>query len=350
MVQKIQVGERFIGTGEPVFIIAEAGVNHNGDLELARQLIDIAAESGADAVKFQTFKAEKLVSKKARKAAYQVANTGNNDSQYEMLKKLELPFEAHQELKEYAEKQGIAFMSTPFDEEAIDFLDKLGMPVFKSPSGELTNLPYLKYMASKGKPMIISTGMATLEEVETAMQTVREAGLKELVVLHCTTNYPCPVEDANLLAMETLGNATESLIGYSDHTEGILVPSMAVAMGAVVIEKHYTLDRNLPGPDHKASLEPAELKEMIDQIRLIERIRGTGKKMPTASEQQIAEVARKSVIVAQDIPAGTVLTKEMLVIKRPGTGVSPAKLDQVLGKKTTQALKQDQPLQWGDFS
>lgn len=350
MVQKIQVGDKHIGTGEPVFIIAEAGVNHNGDLKLARQLIDIAAESGADAVKFQTFRAEKLVSKKAKKAAYQVANTGNDESQYEMLKKLELPFEAHQELKEYAEQQGIAFMSTPFDEEAIDFLDELGMPVFKSPSGELTNLPYLRYMASKGKPMIISTGMATLEEVETAIQTVREAGLEEMVVLHCTTNYPCPIEDANLLAMHTLGASTQSLIGYSDHTEGILVPSMAVAMGAVLIEKHYTIDRNLPGPDHKASLEPAELKAMIDQIRLIEKIRGNGEKVPTASEQKIAEVARKSIILTQDVPADTILTTEMLVIKRPGTGISPAKLEQVLGKKTNQALKQDQPLQWEDFS
>lgn len=350
MEQKIQVGDTFIGAGEPVFIIAEAGVNHNGDLKLARQLIDIAAESGADAVKFQTFRAEKLVSKKAKKAAYQVANTGNDDSQYEMLKKLELPFEAHQGLKEHAEQQGIAFMSTPFDEEAIDFLDELGMPVFKSPSGELTNLPYLRHMASKGKPMIISTGMATLAEVETAVQTVREAGLEELVVLHCTTNYPCPVEDANLLAMDTLGKATQSLIGYSDHTEGILVPGMAVAMGAVVIEKHYTIDRNLPGPDHKASLEPGELKEMIDQIRLIEKIRGTGAKVPTASEQRIAEVARKSIILAQDVAADTVLTTEMLVIKRPGTGISPAQLQQVLGKKTTRALKQDKPLQWEDFS
>jgi sialic acid synthase SpsE len=224
------------------------------------------------------------------------------------------------------------------------------MPVFKSPSGELTNLPYLRHLASKGKPMIISTGMATLDEVETAVQTVRESGLEDFVILHCTTNYPCPVEDANLLAMGTLGAATKSLIGYSDHTEGILVPSMAVAMGATVIEKHYTIDRNMPGPDHKASLEPAELKEMISQIRLIEKIRGTGDKVPTASEKQIAEVARKSIILAQDVPAGSILSTDMLVIKRPGTGISPARLDEVIGKTTKEALKQDQPLQWEHLS
>jgi N,N'-diacetyllegionaminate synthase len=346
MKASISLGDREVGPGLPVFIIAEAGVNHNGDLDMARQLIDVAAVAGADAVKFQTFRAEKLVTRKAKKAAYQEQNTGDKGSQFDMLKKLELPFEAHHELKAYAEKQGILFVSTGFDEEAIDFLDQLGVPFFKSPSGELTNLPYLRHLASKGKPLVISTGMATLSEVDAAIQTVQQAGENRLVILHCTTNYPCPPEDANLLAMHTLADHTQCLAGYSDHTEGILIPSMAAAMGAVLIEKHFTLDRSLPGPDHKASLEPDELKAMVQQIRLVEKIRGTGEKKPTPHELKIAEVARKSIIAGQDISAGSRITAEMLSIRRPGTGISPAEWEKVIGKQAQQDIPKDQPLQW----
>jgi N-acetylneuraminate synthase/N,N'-diacetyllegionaminate synthase len=347
--QEIILPNHIIGENHPVFVIAEAGVNHNGDLALARKLIDVAAEAGVDAVKFQTFRAEKLVTFSAKQAAYQTQNTGAEESQLEMLKRLELPYEAHEDLKAYAESKGLVFMSTPFDNEAIDFLFDLGVVIFKAGSGELTNLPYLKKMAAKGIPLILSTGMAVLEEIRQAVDAVASTGNDQLALLQCTTNYPAPFEDANLRAMATLHREFGTVVGYSDHTEGIIAPVIAVAMGATIIEKHFTLDRTLPGPDHKASLEPGELAEMMRQIRLAETMKGTGEKLPTRSEKEIAGVARKSIVAAMDLPAETVLTPEMLVAKRPGHGISPALMARVVGKVLKRNVEKDSLLDWGDF-
>ncbi|MBL0015097.1 MAG: N-acetylneuraminate synthase [Bacteroidetes bacterium] len=342
----ISIADRKIGPGFPCFIIAEAGVNHNGDPALARELIVAAAEAGADAVKFQTFKAEKLVTKSAKMADYQVQNTGQESSQLDMLRKLELQYDAHRELKDFAESLGLIFLSTPFDLEGIDFLKDLGVVAFKAGSGDLTNLPYLRKMASQGLPMIISTGMAVLEECQDAVNAIREAGDPGLVVLHCTTNYPCPEEEVNLLAMQTMGAALKCLVGYSDHTDGILVPQLAVAAGACVIEKHYTLDRNMEGPDHKASLEPHELKDMIQRIRQVEKIMGHGDKIPNPSELRIMEAARKSIVAAKDIPAGTLISVELLDIKRPGTGISPKKMQDLTGRRAKVTIEADTIITW----
>ena len=344
--KQIQIGDRYIGLEDPCFIIGEAGVNHNGDIQLAYQLIDAAAEAGVDAVKFQTFSAEKLVTPQARQAAYQSQNTGINESQYEMLKRLELSYEDFAKLKAYTEKKGLIFMSSPFDEEAIDFLHDIGVSAFKAGSGELTNLPYLQHMASKGLPLIISTGMATMAEVLEAVETIRNVPNDQLILLHCTSNYPAPVKDANLRAMLTMGQETSCIIGYSDHTEGIRVPVLAVAMGAKIIEKHFTLNKALPGPDHKASLEPSEMKVMVDEIRLTEQIRGKAEKIPTEAERKVAEVARKSLVASRDISAGSVLEKDHILAKRPGTGISPASLTALLGKKIKYAIQKDQLFSW----
>lgn len=317
---------------------------------MARQLIDVAAAAGVDAVKFQTFSAEKLVTQQAAQAAYQEINTGKRESQYEMLKRLELTPEDFRELKAYAESKGLVFMSTPFDEAAIDFLAELDVAVFKSGSGELTNLPFLRHMAAQRKPMIVSTGMATLEEVNEAVGAVAAVGNEQLVLLHCTSNYPTPYSDANLNAMLTLGRETGALVGYSDHTEGITVPVIAVAMGATVLEKHFTLDRQLPGPDHKASLEPAELAEMVRQIRQVEQVKGSPEKKPTPAELEVASVARKSIVAAIDIPQGTLLDISMLTFKRPGTGIPPGALEQVIGRTITRDLSPDETLHWEDLA
>jgi N,N'-diacetyllegionaminate synthase len=345
-ISSIFIAGRPIGPGHPTFIIAEAGVNHNGQTALAMQLIDAAAEAGADAVKFQTFKAEKLVTQSAQMADYQVENIGQKSSQLDMLRKLELQYADHAALKAYAEGKGLVFMSTPFDPDGIDFLRELGVVAFKAGSGDLTNLPYLDKMARQGLPMIISTGMAVMEECKEAVATIRAAGDPGLVVLHCTTNYPCPEEEVNLKAMATMAAELNCLMGYSDHTDGILVPQLAVAAGACVIEKHYTLDRNMEGPDHKASLEPAELKEMVQMIRRVEAIMGHGAKIPNASELKIMAAARKSIVSGRQILAGTVLLKEMLDIKRPGTGISPKKMQDLLGKTTKVTIEADTIITW----
>lgn len=345
----ISIADRKIGLGHPVFIIAEAGVNHNGELRLAYQLIDAAAEAGVDAVKFQTFKAEKLVTKSAKMADYQVTNTGKEESQFEMLRKLELDYEAHAELKHYAESKGLVFLSTPFDLEGIDFLTDLGLDVLKAGSGDLSNLPYLKKMASKGIPMIISTGMAVMEECQEAVQAIEEVGNPGLVVLHCTTNYPCPLDEVNLSAMQTMASKLGCLIGYSDHTDGILVPQLAVAAGACVLEKHFTLDRKMEGPDHSASLEPNELKAMVKAVRQVEAIMGSAVKAPNASERKIMEAARKSIVAAIDIEAGTKISAEMLDFKRPGTGISPKKMALLEGKVSRVKISADTLLSWEMF-
>jgi N,N'-diacetyllegionaminate synthase len=328
----IEVTGRKIGPGHPCFIIAEAGVNHNGSLDMARQLVAAAAQAGADAVKFQTFKAANVVSPAAPKADYQVATTGGGDSQLEMVKRLELPFEAFRELFAYAQEKGIIFLSTPFDEESADFLYDLGVSAFKIASGEITNLPFLAHVARKGKPMIVSTGMSRLPEVETAVEAIENAGNYDIVLLHCVSNYPADPADVNLRAMKTLYDAFGFPVGYSDHTLGIEVPLAAVAMGACIVEKHFTLDRALPGPDHRASLEPQEFAAMVRGIRIVEAAMGHGRKEPAASEAGIADVARRSLFAACDIPAGASLSEEMIAILRPGTGLPPSMKSTLKGR------------------
>lgn len=335
-------------------IIAEAGVNHNGDFEKAKQLVEVAANAGADFVKFQTFKADKLVSKTAKKADYQAKNINDgDDSQYNMLKKLELPHEWHVELKEYAKQLGIEFLSTGFDEESINYLNELGQPFFKIPSGEITNKPYLQHIASKGKPVILSTGMANMQEISDALDVLIEGGVtkKDITVLHCNTEYPTPMEDVNLKAMLHIKEGFDVKIGYSDHTLGIEVPIAAVALGAEVIEKHITLDRTLPGPDHLASLEPDELKAMVQAIRNIEKaVGGNGIKEPSKSEQKNTAIARKSIHLQNDVKKGEQLKSEDLIMRRPGDGISPMELDQVLGKIVNINLKEDTKLEWSHLN
>jgi N,N'-diacetyllegionaminate synthase len=326
-------------------IIAEAGVNHNGSIELAKQLIEAAAQAGADFVKFQTFKADLLVSKTAKKAEYQERNINNgNDSQYAMLKQLEMPEDWHIKLMRYARECGIQFLSTGFDHESIDFLDQLGSPFFKIPSGEITNKPYLRHIAKKGKPVILSTGMANIEEIKAALEVLTKNGIakENITILHCNTEYPTPMQDVNLKAMNSIGDLLGVKIGYSDHTQGIEVPIAAVALGATVIEKHFTLGRNLPGPDHKASLEPDELKTMVQAIRNIEKaISGSGIKTPSPSEQKNIVVARKSIVAAQPIRKSELFTEENLTVKRPGNGISPMEWDEVLGQKAIKDFETD---------
>lgn len=336
-----------------VIIIAEAGVNHNGDYDKALALIDAAAEAGADYVKFQTFKASKLASASAKKADYQAKNIGDgDDSQFEMLRKLELPEAWHHDLKAYAEEQGIKFLSTGFDEDSMDFLIELGIDFIKIPSGEITNKPYLQHAASKGLPIVISTGMADIEEIRAALQVLTDAGLPKdkIVVLHCNTEYPTPMTDVNLTAMQHIRRELDVQVGYSDHTLGIEVPIAAVALGAIVIEKHFTLDRTMPGPDHAASLEREQLKDMVHSIRNIElAINGSGIKEASASETKNKPIARKSIHALVDIPANTRIEKNMLIMRRPGDGISPMRIDDIIGKESSRAISADTTLTWEDL-
>ncbi len=324
-----------------VYIIAEAGVNHNGSFALACKLADAAKEAGADCIKFQTFKSENLVSRSAKKAEYQKKTTGDS-SQQDMLKKLELSFDEFLELKKYCENAGICFLSTPFDFDSIDFLNTIDMPFWKIPSGEVTNLPYLLALAGTGKPVVMSTGMCTLQEIREAIDVLQANGTKEIKLLHCNTEYPTPFEDVNLKAMETMRDEFRMEVGYSDHTKGIEVPIAAVALGATIIEKHFTLDRNMEGPDHKASLEPQELAEMVCCIRNIEKALGTGDKTPTPSETKNITVARKSIVAKTKIKAGDTLTEDNITVKRPGTGISPMKWFEVLGTKAVKDFDEDE--------
>lgn len=336
---KIKIAGREVGAGAPCFIIAEAGVNHNGDLEMARQLVDVTAEAGADAVKFQTFTAESLVTEDAPKADYQLRTTNVSESQYEMLKRLELSTDAHRNLIEHARNKGILFLSTPFDEESADLLDELGVPAYKISSGEITNLPFLAYVARKQKPMIVSTGMSDLNEVEEALRCIRQDGNGNVVLLHCVSSYPAAPADVNLRAMISMREKFSLPVGYSDHTLGIEVSLAAVALGACVIEKHITLDRTLPGPDHTASLEPDELKDLVRGIRIVEAALGDGRKQPAPSEANTASVARKSLTAARDVTAGTVLTEELIAIMRPGTGLPPVMRSQLVGRVLRQNVR-----------
>jgi N-acetylneuraminate synthase/N,N'-diacetyllegionaminate synthase len=329
---------------ETVLIIAEAGVNHNGNLEMALELIDKAAEAGADVVKFQTFKAENLVSESAQKAEYQISNTSDKEeSQFAMLKKLEIKEDWYPLLMERCKQREIEFLSTGFDEDSIDFLDSLNLSFYKIPSGEITNKPYLKHIAKKGKPIVLSTGMCDLKEIEDALGVLEENGIsrEQVVVLHCNTEYPTPMKDVNLLAMNHISRELGVKIGYSDHTLGIEVSVGAVALGARVIEKHFTLDRNLPGPDHAASLEPKELGALVRSVRNMESaISGSGIKEPSESELKNREIARKSIHLNKELEAGHVIKMEDLVMLRPAIGISPMQMDEVLGRRLIRNLPQ----------
>lgn len=326
------------------FIIAEAGVNHNGSLETAKKLVDVAANAGADAVKFQTFKADKLVSKTAQKADYQKQHDALDETQHNMLKKLELDENAHQVLIQYCNTRRILFLSTPFDHESIDMLHQLGMSVFKIPSGEITNLPYLRHVGTLNKEVILSTGMATLNEVGNALEVLTIAGTSKdkITVLHATTEYPCPIDEVNLKAMHTMQKAFDVKVGYSDHTQGIEVAIAAAAMGATVIEKHFTLDRAMKGPDHKASLIPQELESMVHAIRNVSHALGDGVKMPSKSEVKNMTVARKSIVAMRDIRLGEVFSADNITTKRPGTGISPMHWDEVIGCVATRPFLVDE--------
>lgn len=329
-----------------VFIIAEAGVNHNGDIEVAKRLIDEAAKAKVDAIKFQSFKAAHLVTPTARKADYQEVNTMEQESQYEMLKKLELSKEMHMELITYCKEKDILFLSTPFDIESIHLLNQLGMDIFKIPSGEITNLPYLKEIGKLKKQVILSTGMSNLEEIQSAIQVLKEEGTQDITVLHCNTEYPTPMRDVNLRAMVKIKEALNIKVGYSDHTLGIEVSIAAVAMGAGVIEKHFTLDKNMRGPDHKASLEPLELQQMVKCIRNIECALGSSQKVPSPSEMKNIEIARKSIVAKRNIKKGEIYTEENLTTKRPGSGISPMKWNEIIGKEALKDYKENELIEW----
>ena len=347
MQQKNQIvlGEKIIEKDSPIFIIAEAGVNHNGSMEIAKKLIDVACEAKVDAIKFQTFNPDDLVTEDATMCSYQEKNIGEKDSQLSMLKKINLDYECFKELKKYCDEKKILFLSTPHTEDAIDFLNDL-VPAFKIGSGDLTNLPFLKKISRIGKPMILGTGMSTIEEVKEALKTINNEGNEKVIMLHCTTNYPCSLNEVNLRAMQTMQNELECLVGYSDHTEGIRVPLIAQELGAVIIEKHFTLDKNMVGPDHKVSLEPEELKRMVELLRDNQKkiefeklIMGNPEKKPSNNELEIMKVVRKIIVAKKDIPKDKGIEEEDLIIKRPGTGILPGKIGEVIGKIAKRNIK-----------
>lgn len=333
------------------FIIAEAGVNHNGDINLAYKLIDAAYEAGVDAVKFQTFKTEKILSESTEKASYQKKNTGEEESQYNMIKKLEISYNDFSELKNYCDEKGIMFLSTPDEEESLDFLaDELKVPYLKIGSGEVTNIPFLKAFARKNIPIILSTGMSDIAEVSCALDAIYSEGFnKDIWLLHCTTNYPCPYNEVNLNAMITLKNTFKVRVGYSDHTLGTDIPVAAVAMGAEIIEKHFTIDKSLPGPDHKASLTPDELKAMTKSIRNIENALGDGIKKPNKSELEIRKVVRRVLVASENISAGSKINEKSFEIKRANSGILPKYIDVLLGRTLIKDVKKDKSFEWEDF-
>ena len=328
-----------------VCIIAEAGVNHNGDIKLAKKMVDVAKQAGVDYIKFQTFSPEKLVSKYAQKAKYQKENTNSDESQLKMLQKVALSKSEFKQLKEYCSEVGIGFISTPFDDDSINFLEEFDMDFWKIPSGEITNLPYLEKIANTGRKVIMSTGMCEVEEILNAISVLENNGTNDIVLLHCNTQYPTPYEDVNLKAMYAIEKATGKPVGYSDHTQGIEVPIAAVAMGAVVIEKHFTLDKGMDGPDHKASLEPDELTQMVSSIRKIEKALGDGKKEPSESEKENINVARKSIVASKTIKKGTVFSEDNITVKRPGNGISPMRWYDVIGQTAMRDYKEDEMIE-----
>ncbi len=347
--KNIRVGKQKIGEKHPCFIIAEAGVNHNGSLEIAKKLVDVAKISGADAVKFQTFKSEDVVTRNAESAEYAKKNLGKNLKQIDMMKSLELKYNDFTDLKRYCDKKNIIFLSTPHSFDAIDFLDEL-IPAYKFGSGDLTNIPALQHAAKKGKPMILGTGMATLQEVKDAVDAIKKTGNNQVVALHCTTNYPCPFEEVNMNAIKTMQKEIGCLVGYSDHTIGITVPIIARTLGAVIIEKHFTLNRSLTGPDHKASLEPEELKKMVEEIRNVEKALGCFEKKPTVSEKEIMKNVRKGIVANKDIEKGTILKRDMLTFKRPEMGLKPSEINKIIEKKSKKAIRKDEAIRLRDIA
>ena len=337
-----------IGDGEDVFVIAEAGVNHNGNMALGKKLIDVALEAGADAVKFQTFIADNVVVHDAPTADYQKENTGLNN-QYKMIKEMELSSDDFKELAEYSKNKGILFLSSPFDKESVDLLDKIGVPIFKIASGEITNYPLVEYIARKGKPIILSTGMSSLGEIENALEIIHSQGLNEVVLLHCVTSYPALIEDLNLKVIQTLKHAFKCPVGFSDHTIGITASLVAVTLGACIIEKHFTVDKNLPGPDHSMSLSPNELKELVNSIRRVEKALGDGIKRLTPLEAEIQRVVRRSIVSTVYIPKGMIITESMISIKRPSGGIEPKYYDLAIGKKAKRDIKPGELLYWSDL-
>lgn len=348
--REIVIAGHRIGPGHPCFLIAEAGINHNGDLALARQLIDAAVDAGADAVKFQTYKAEALVAAEAPKAGYQLANTDPTESQLDMVRRCELSYDQFRDLQQYSRQRGIVFLSTPFDHDSLDFLVELGVPALKIASGEITNLPLLRHAASPGLPIILSTGMSDLSEVETAVDTLRTAGCRNLVVLHCVSEYPANPTDANLRAMATMLDALKVPTGYSDHTLGLTVALASIALGACVLEKHFTLDKTLPGPDHVASIDPAELKDLVGAARTVEAALGDGIKAVKDSEATTREIARRSLFLVRDMKANETLRAADLVALRPGTGIPPGARDSVAGRTIAKPLPAGHMLQWQDLA
>lgn len=332
--KKVKIGNRLVGEGEPCFIIAEAGSNHDGKLEIAKRLIKAAKDAGADAIKFQTFKAEELASPKYAK------------EMYEILEKYELKAEWHTELKKYTDELGIVFLSTPFDEGSVDLLDKIGVPAFKVASGDLTHLPLLEYIAEKGKPMIVSTGGANLGEVEEAINMIRNQENNGIILMHCVSSYPAKVEDANIRAMTTMKNAFNLPVGYSDHSLGILIPLAAVVLGGCVIEEHFTLNKSSPGPDHAFALEPNEFREMVQSIRFLEKALGDGVKYIRESEKEEVQIARRSLFAATNVSSGAKINKEMMKIVRPRRGIPPKYLQRIVGKKTCADIAQDEVIKW----
>jgi N-acetylneuraminate synthase/N,N'-diacetyllegionaminate synthase len=341
-----RIGNRVIGSGHATYVIAEAGVNHNGDMELAQQLVDATAAAGADAVKFQTWVTEKLVLPEAAMAEYQARNTGVQESQFAMLKRLELSYPDFRRLKAYCDRRGVCFLSTPDEEDSADFLESLDVPAFKIGSGELTNLPYLAHLARKGRPLILSTGMGDLAEVRAAVQTIREHGDPPLVVLHCVSNYPTDPADCNLNAMTAMRRELGVPIGFSDHTVGLAVPLAAVTLGACLIEKHLTLDRSLPGPDHAVSATPDELRRLVEGIRAVEAARGDGVKAPRPSEMPTRELVRKSLVARTPIRPGTRIEANMLRALRPASGISPAELGRVVGRRARRLIQAGEMFTW----
>jgi len=350
-IQTIMLGGREVSYGRPVFVIAEAGVNHNGKLATALKLVDVAARAGADAVKFQTFNAEDVVTKGGEMAAYQKKNLGSSKSQRDMLKTLELKESFYKPIIAQCKKKKILFLSTPHGGfKAVDFLQKLGVSAFKFGSGDITNIPLLEYAARFKKPMILGTGMSTIQEVKAAVACIKRAGNRKIAVLHCTTNYPCSLDEVNLKAMQTMMRELDVLVGYSDHTLGIQVPVMAATLGACVIEKHFTLNKNAQGPDHKASIDPNELAEIVQRVKRVKTILGSSVKKPNKSEAIMMRDVRKSIVSLRDIQKGEKFTKENIGIKRPGTGLPPKEYASILGKKAKRAIRKDSLIQRVDYA
>jgi N,N'-diacetyllegionaminate synthase len=346
----IQIGGKQIGNGHPCFVIAEAGVNHNGSLDLAKQLVNAAVEAGADAVKFQTFSADKLISVTAPKADYQKETTTTAERQLEMVRRLEMPEEMTRSVAAHAASLGIIFLSTGFDEQSVDLLDEIGVPAFKIGSGDVTDLPLLEFIGRKRKPVMLSTGMTYLEEVQSAVETLLVAGCPSVALLHCVSSYPADPEEANLRVLQTLKDTFNAPVGFSDHFLDNEIAIAAVALGANLVEKHITLDVNLPGPDHRVSLSPGRFKSLVQSIRVVERSLGDGVKRPYPGEQNVREVARRSIVAARTIATGSTITREMLAFKRPGTGISPARWKELIGKRAAHDISFDSLITMRDLA